>query len=93
MIDLFFETYQECQLTNMKIVDSYPVQQWQHYIVSFSSDALPAELEDPEALIIFSEFGNVLQVVLREEGCDSPHFQFTELEKKQLTDWIQNEFT
>ncbi|WP_227938141.1 hypothetical protein [Alkalihalobacillus deserti] len=90
MIDLTFEKYSECKLNNLKIVDSYSVQQWEHYIVSFEGE-VPNELQEPEALIIVGESGNVLQVVLREEGCDSPLFQFTESEKKQILDWFEKQ--
>jgi hypothetical protein len=88
MIDLTFEKYSECKLKNFKLVDSYPVQQWNHYVISFEGE-IPSELQEPEALVIAGESGTVLQVILREEGCDSPMFQFTELEKKQIIEWFE----
>ncbi|ARK30737.1 hypothetical protein [Halalkalibacter krulwichiae] len=87
MIDLTFEKYSECKLRNFEIIDSYSVQQWKHFVVTFDGD-VPDELEEPEALIIVGESGEVLQVILREEGCDSPLYQFTESEKKQLIGWF-----
>ncbi|GAE36515.1 hypothetical protein [Halalkalibacter akibai] len=90
MIDLTFEKYSECKLENFKIVDSYRVQQWIHFIVSFRGD-VPAELVEPEALVITGESGSVLQVILREEGCDSPLFQFTDNEKKQIIEWFKQQ--
>ncbi|TWI59216.1 hypothetical protein [Halalkalibacter nanhaiisediminis] len=87
MIDLTFEQYSECKLENMKIINSFEVQNWTHYIVQFEGN-IPNQLEDPEALVITGESGNILQIVLQEEGCDSPLFQFTESEKKQIKDWF-----
>ena len=90
MIDLTFENYHECYFSNLKIVDSYSVQQWEHVIVTLEGE-VPIELQEPEALVIVGESGNVLQVILREEGCDSPLFQFTENEKKQIIDWFEQQ--
>ncbi|MCM3760759.1 hypothetical protein M3212_08155 [Alkalihalobacillus oceani] len=93
MIDLQFEQYREGKLDGFRLVDSYPVRQWTHYIARFSGTDLPEQLQDPEALIIANESGEVLQIVLREEGCDSPLFQFTETEKKQITAWFHREIS
>ncbi|MFD2511353.1 hypothetical protein [Halalkalibacter alkalisediminis] len=90
MIDLTFEKYSECNLSELKIVDSYSVHQWEHFVVAFEGE-VPSELQEPEALVIVGESGNVLQVILREEGCDSPLFQFTENEKKQIIDWFEQQ--
>ncbi|MCM3713980.1 hypothetical protein M3202_07765 [Alkalihalobacillus oceani] len=93
MIDLQFEQYRECKLDGFNLVDSYPVQQWTHYVARFSGADLPEQLLEPEALIIANDTGEVLQIVLREEGCDSPMFQFTETEKKQITAWFDEEIS
>ncbi|WP_332694687.1 hypothetical protein [Halalkalibacter lacteus] len=87
MIDLTFENYSECTLTNLQIIDSFPMQQWMHYVVTFEGN-IP-ELQEPEALVIVGESGCILQIILREEGCDSPMFQFTENEKAQITKWFE----
>ncbi|BAB05936.1 hypothetical protein P4475_11270 [Halalkalibacterium halodurans] len=89
MIDLNFERYTEATLTNFAIVRTYEIQHWTHVVVSFQCDAMPEDIIDPEALLILSESGDVLQVVLYEEGCDSPNYQFTELEKEQLIRWFR----
>ncbi|WP_100408134.1 hypothetical protein [Bacillus solitudinis] len=93
MIDLHFEQYQECKMTDMKIVDSYPVSRWTHCTVSFKTQTLPEKMIDPAALVILNESGDVLQIILQEEGCDSPNFQFTENEKEQFSKWIQFELS
>jgi hypothetical protein len=59
-----------------------------HHVVSFEGENIPSDLVDPEALLITNQDGEVLQVILREEGCDSPLFQFTENEKEQLKKWF-----
>ncbi|MDT8860619.1 hypothetical protein N0O92_10270 [Alkalihalobacillus sp. MEB130] len=89
MIDLTFEKYTECTLENLQLVDSYDVQHWTHYVVTFKGE-IPEELQDPEALVIVEGDKTILQIVLREEGCDSPLFQFTENEKIQIADWFQS---
>lgn len=88
MIDLQFERYMELKLSNFKLVDTYPVQHWTHCIVRFEADRMPSDICDPEALVILNKDKDVLQIVLQEEGCDSPNYQFTELEKQTITDWI-----
>ncbi len=87
MIDLQFEQYSECKLTDLKLLESFHVQHWMHYVVQFNGE-IPDELIEPEALVIVGESGDILQIVLREEGCDSPLFQFTENEKKQIKEWF-----
>ncbi|NEU32350.1 hypothetical protein GN156_16495 [bacterium LRH843] len=48
-------------------------------------------LKDADALVITGKSGEILQIILREEGCDSPLFQFTENEKKQISEWFKQE--
>ncbi|WP_332631481.1 hypothetical protein [Halalkalibacter flavus] len=88
MIDLTFEKYTECTFSNLRIIDSYNVQQWKHYIVTFEGNT-PEGLQEPEALVIVGQSNDILQIILREEGCDSPLFQFTENEKNQISNWFQ----
>ncbi len=88
MIDLQFEKYQEVELKKLVLTDSYSVGHWLHHRISFSTEEVQGELNDPEALLITDQATNtVIQVVLLEEGCDSANFQFTEKEKEQLTAW------
>ncbi|MGO4888343.1 hypothetical protein ACJ2A9_11335 [Anaerobacillus sp. MEB173] len=91
MIDLNFERYSETNLTNFKLVHSYQEQEWTHCIVTFSADNMPSDIVDPEALVILNKNQEVLQVVLYEEGCDSPNYQFTENEKQQIINWIYSQ--
>ncbi|WP_100372935.1 hypothetical protein [Bacillus sp. FJAT-45037] len=88
MIDLTFERYTETTFTTLKLVETYSLQNWDHHILSFGGEGIPNDLIDPEALLITNQDGDVLQVILREEGCDSPLFQFTETEKEQLKKWF-----
>ncbi|WP_017727586.1 hypothetical protein [Halalkalibacterium ligniniphilum] len=88
MIDLNFEKYTEMTLSDFTLKEHYPVQHWVHYLVGFSTDKMPIDIIDPEALVILNEAGDVLQVVLQEEGCDSPNYQFTENEKQQIIAWL-----
>ncbi|MBU8907644.1 hypothetical protein [Desertibacillus haloalkaliphilus] len=88
MIDLNFEKYTEMTLTDFQLKDSYDVQQWTHCIVRFMCDNMPEDIEDPEALVILNQENDVLQISLYEEGCDSPNYQFTDGEKKQITNWL-----
>ncbi|MCK0471951.1 hypothetical protein [Halalkalibacter sp. APA_J-10(15)] len=87
MIDLEFENYHECTFTDIHVKEKYEVNQWTHFVIAFSGD-VPKELVDPEALVILSG-QSILQVVLRDEGCDCHLFQFTENEKKQFEEWVQ----
>ncbi|WP_026672175.1 hypothetical protein [Alkalihalobacterium bogoriense] len=93
MIDFQFEQYSEVVFTDFSLVDNYDVYPWSHYVVSFTSDKLPMSMEDPTALLIVNKEKDVLQIVLQEEGCDSPNFQFTELEKQQITTWFHDFLT
>ncbi|MDV2683743.1 hypothetical protein RYX56_05055 [Alkalihalophilus lindianensis] len=88
MIDLTFEKYTEAKFTDLKLVETYELQLWMHHVVAFEGENIPSDLVDPEALLITNQDGEVLQVILREEGCDSPLFQFTENEKEQLKEWF-----
>ncbi|WP_062047099.1 hypothetical protein [Bacillus sp. JCM 19034] len=88
MIDLEFKSYDECTLSNFELIDSYDVNHWTHYVIRFSGN-IPKELIDPEALVIASSDQTILQIVLRDEGCDCHLFQFTETEKRQLEKWME----
>ncbi|ERN53462.1 MULTISPECIES: hypothetical protein [Alkalihalophilus] len=93
MIDLTFETYTEAAFSSMTLVETYEMQNWLHHVIKFEGSGIPENLIDPEALIITNHEGNILQIVLREEGCDSPLFQFTENEKSQLEKWFNENWT
>jgi hypothetical protein len=91
LIDLNFERYSELTFTNLHLLNSYEVQQWIHCIVGFSAEEMPTDLKDPEALVILNKEKQILQVVLYEEGCDSPNYQFTDNEKQQITAWLSSQ--
>ncbi|MFA9556817.1 hypothetical protein ACERII_05915 [Evansella sp. AB-rgal1] len=88
MIDLNFEKYSEITLTNLYIKEAFPVQHWVHCIVGFSSEEMPEDIVDPEILVILNEDKEALQIILYEEGCDSPNYQLTDSEKTQVKQWI-----
>ncbi|WP_078554086.1 hypothetical protein [Bacillus alkalicellulosilyticus] len=88
MIDIEFEQYSELSLTDFRVTSEDEVGPWIHLTVSFTSHNLPEGIEEPQALVILNQDGEVLQIVLQEEGCDSPNFQFTETEKTQISQWL-----
>ncbi|MDQ0253135.1 hypothetical protein J2S74_000507 [Evansella vedderi] len=92
MIDLNAEKYIETTFTNLHLKDTYLMQHWIHCIIGFSSSEMPNDMEDPEILVILDEESKeILQVILREEGCDSPNYQLTTNEKEQIKQWLSKE--
>jgi hypothetical protein len=50
-------------------------------------EMLPLGLESPSVLVICSPKGDIIQIVLQDEGCDS-EFQFTYTEKEQIERFV-----
>ncbi|MBU9712679.1 hypothetical protein [Evansella tamaricis] len=91
MIDINAESYAEITLTNFRLKERLKVQQWIHCFITFSSEMLPQDIIDPEILVILNQDKQPLQIILQEEGCDSPNFQLTESEKSQVTEWLSQQ--
>ncbi|WP_096199142.1 hypothetical protein [Bacillus sp. FJAT-45350] len=91
MIDINFEKYSETVLEDFKLTDMYMIQNWIHCTVTFTTTNMPEDIIDPQALIIMNSDKEILQIVLHEEGCDSPNYQFTEKEKEQIMNWFRTE--
>ena len=91
MININAQQYTETPLTNLHIKETYPLQQWIHTIVEFSSPKMPDDIIEPEILVILNQQNEVLQIILHEEGCDSPNYQLTDHEKEQITTWLSKQ--
>ncbi|MNR64771.1 hypothetical protein D3C85_1875280 [compost metagenome] len=50
-------------------------------------EVLPEGLMDPSILVICNIEGDIVQIVLHDEGCDS-EFQFTYAEKEQIETYV-----
>lgn len=64
--------------------------QWVDIFLSLqlaSGEKLPPGLESPSLLVICTPQGDIVQIVLQDEGCDS-EFQFTYTEKEQIERFI-----
>ncbi|MFC5453016.1 hypothetical protein [Paenibacillus aestuarii] len=53
-----------------------------------AGQALPEELQDPSVLVICNQVGDIIQIVLLDEGCDC-EYQFTGMEKDQIERFVQ----
>ncbi|WNR42204.1 hypothetical protein [Paenibacillus roseipurpureus] len=49
-------------------------------------EELPEGLTDPAILVICNQAGDIVQIVLQDEGCDC-EYQFTLMEKAQIEDY------
>jgi hypothetical protein len=64
--------------------------QWLDILLSLQlaeGETLPLGLESPGVLVICSPHGDIIQIVLQDEGCDS-EFQFTYTEKEQIEHFV-----
>jgi hypothetical protein len=64
--------------------------QWVDVFLSMQlaeSDLLPNGLDSPNILVICAVNGDIVQIVLQDEGCDS-EFQFTYTEKEQIERFV-----
>jgi hypothetical protein len=64
--------------------------QWVDVFLSMQlaeSESLPNGLESPSILVICTVNGEIVQIVLQDEGCDS-EFQFTYTEKEQVERFV-----
>jgi hypothetical protein len=64
--------------------------QWVDIFLSLQlaeGETLPYGLESPSLLVICSSKGDIVQIVLHDEGCDS-EFQFTYTEKEQIERFV-----
>lgn len=64
--------------------------QWRDIFLNLhiaEGESLPEGLFDPSILVISNQAGDIVQIVLQDEGCDS-EFQFTLMEKAQIEDYI-----
>jgi hypothetical protein len=64
--------------------------QWLDILLSLQlaeREMLPLGLESPSVLVICSPNGDIIQIVLQDEGCDS-EFQFTYTEKEQIERFV-----
>jgi hypothetical protein len=65
--------------------------QWRDIFLRLHKEAgeeFPEDLIDPSILVICNLEGDIVQIVLHDEGCDS-EFQFTLSEKAQIEDYVQ----
>jgi len=64
--------------------------QWLDIFLGIQPEAgqtLPEELQDPAVLVICNQVGDIIQIVLHDEGCDC-EFQFTLMEKDQIERFV-----
>ncbi|OPH47304.1 hypothetical protein BC351_12460 [Paenibacillus ferrarius] len=65
--------------------------QWQDYFLGIHAadgEAFPEDLIDPSVLVICNLAGEIVQIVLHDEGCDC-EFQFTFTEKAQIEAYMK----
>ncbi|NEW06557.1 hypothetical protein GK047_11090 [Paenibacillus sp. SYP-B3998] len=71
--------------------ESEPRGQWQDIYLAIqmeSGQSLPEDLLDPSVLVITNKAGEIVQIVLQDEGCDC-EFQFTLSEKAQVESFVE----
>ncbi|SDN76325.1 hypothetical protein SAMN04487897_104330 [Paenibacillus sp. yr247] len=65
--------------------------QWRDIFLGIHKEAgeeFPEDLIDPSILVICNLEGEIVQIVLHDEGCDC-EFQFTFSEKAQIENYVQ----
>ncbi|MDR6882357.1 hypothetical protein [Bacillus sp. 3255] len=65
--------------------------QWLDIFLDIHKEAdemFPEDLVDPSVLVICNSQGDIVQIVLHDEGCDC-EFQFTYAEKAQIEKFVQ----
>lgn len=88
------DTYQTHQFS-LAINEVESKNQWINvYLEMFmeKGSLLPVGLEDPSLLVICSYSGDIIQIVLLDEGCDS-EFQLTPLEKEYIVNYVEANWT
>ncbi len=91
MIKYDFEQYCEWKFTKIVTDDVAPRGQWLDINLSFELEegtTLQPDLQFPSATIICTSHGDIVQILLLNEGCDS-EYRFTDLEKEQLIHHVQ----
>jgi hypothetical protein len=72
------------------IIETESRGQWRDIFLGMElaeGETLPEGLEAPSILVICNSGGDIIQIVLHDEGCDS-EFQFTYAEKAQIEDYV-----
>lgn len=75
---------------NLTFLEAESRGQWRDIYLGIEladGETLPEGLEAPSILVICNGAGDIIQIVLHDEGCDS-EFQFTYAEKAQIEDFV-----
>lgn len=78
---------------SLSILEAESRGQWRDIYLAIQlaeGEELPEGLIAPSILVICNTDGEIVQIVLQDEGCDS-EFQFTYAEKAQIEDYV-NQF-
>jgi hypothetical protein len=86
-----FMNYFEGKL-NFKGHDITQVGPWLNVYISFqieNVEILPEGLNDPSALAVYDEDGELQEIIAHDEGVDC-EYKFTDTEKEQITSYLKS---